>query len=351
MRTMSKHLFIWILALPLSVGAVESSPRIVRSFLLMGTTLEVTVTGVSDSQAIEISERVRTSVDQTESRLSTWRSNTELAHLNSAPVGASISLSPELKQTLTDAFECAELTGHAFSPTLAPLMKAWDIRGKGRTPTSAEILKATADSELSMFRLSGSQATRLSERASIEEGGFGKGAALDEALRAVQLKSAKVTLNFGGQIAVSDDVSTTIQLAHPTLRVHPVAEVTLTGGSASTSGVSEKPGHILDPSTGRPALFKGSVTVLLPSSSRAAMRADCLSTALFVMGPSKGLQWIRSHPDSAAEVIFLENVGNQVVASTTCKTAQRLRSLDPRFEIQDDCSRVVVTQTVQEKGQ
>ena len=51
-----------------------------------------------------------------------------------------------------------------------------------------------------------------------------------------------------------------------------------------------KYGHILDPRTGRPPKFDGSVTVL----TRDAAMADALATALFVMGPKNGLEYARS---------------------------------------------------------
>lgn len=55
-------------------------------------------------------------------------------------------------------------------------------------------------------------------------------------------------------------------------------------------------GHILDPRTGEPpafGAFGGSVTVL----TRDAAMADALATALFVMGPERGLTFARSTPE------------------------------------------------------
>ena len=77
-----------------------------------------------------------------------------------------------------------------------------------------------------------------------------------------------------------------VEVADPGRRGRSVAELRLPEGmSAATSAGSERPGHILDPRSGRPAADFGSVTVV----SRDPLRADAFSTALFVLGPEEGL--------------------------------------------------------------
>jgi thiamine biosynthesis lipoprotein len=50
--------------------------------------------------------------------------------------------------------------------------------------------------------------------------------------------------------------------------------------------------HILDPATGQPARGCQSVTVLAPN----AAEADACATAAFVLGPSRGIGFLRSRP-------------------------------------------------------
>jgi thiamine biosynthesis lipoprotein len=87
----------------------------------------------------------------------------------------------------------------------------------------------------------------------------------------------------------------TLDLAHPIERQRSVARLEMRRGSLSTSGGSERDlhvngrriGHHLDPRTGWPASFEGSVAVW----HERGLVADMLSTALYVMGPDEGLQW------------------------------------------------------------
>jgi thiamine biosynthesis lipoprotein len=57
--------------------------------------------------------------------------------------------------------------------------------------------------------------------------------------------------------------------------------------------------HILDPRTARPAEGVLSATVV----ARSAVLADALSTAVFVMGPERGLDFLRSRPDLAGVLV------------------------------------------------
>jgi thiamine biosynthesis lipoprotein len=85
----------------------------------------------------------------------------------------------------------------------------------------------------------------------------------------------------------------------PDDRDRPGEIVRITTGSLASSGNGERSvrgtsgpvGHILDPASGRPAAFAGTVTVLAGDG----VTADALSTALFVMGPERGTAWAAAH--------------------------------------------------------
>jgi thiamine biosynthesis lipoprotein len=147
--------------------------------------------------------------------------------------------------------------------------------------------------------------------AEIDVGGFGKGEALDRADRALADDPAPWLIDLGGQVTVRGVPPAarawTVPIAHPRNRVRPVGTMTLSSGSLATSGGSERDayvngrrvGHIIDPRTGRPAAFTGSVLVWHPRG----LVADILSTALYVMGPDEGLRWAERHGTAACFLI------------------------------------------------
>ena len=95
-----------------------------------------------------------------------------------------------------------------------------------------------------------------------------------------------------------------IGISDPNDRQREVAVLSITKGSVATSGLSERHfvldsvryGHIIDPRTGSPARDWGSVTVI----AHDATAADCVSTALYVMGPESGAKWLSRHPELEA---------------------------------------------------
>ena len=64
--------------------------------------------------------------------------------------------------------------------------------------------------------------------------------------------------------------------------------------------------HIINPETGMPAQPMVSSTVI----AKDAMAADGLSTAVFVMGPQKGMEFIESRNDLEGILIHTDNNDN-----------------------------------------
>lgn len=318
-----------VVALPASRAAT-----IERRLATMGTTLTVEVEAPTRAEALAASEVAVQSIGSAEARLSTWRSDSELATLNRTPVGQSVALSPELNQELAAALRCAEVSGGAFDPTVAPLISVWGLREGGHFPPSEQIARAQARVGWRGLSLESGRATRLREIA-VEEGGFGKGAALHRAAAALsRVGIQRARLDLGGQIALLG--SAWVPIAHPARRAEAAVMLRADGGSVATSGNSERGlhvghrriGHLLDPHTGKPAADFGSLTVW----TNDALWADCLSTALFVGGPDAALAFTETHPDVHV-LIMQPGAGGELIVRASPGLRGRLRSLEPNVRI------------------
>lgn len=304
-----------------------SLPGVVeRRLAMMGTSLEIRVEAADREQALAASERAVAAIEAAEDRLSTWRDDSELARLNSAPAGQPFSLSPALAADLAKAKRCWEETDGAFDPAVGKLVQAWGLRGGGRRPDPEELRAAVDAAGLEGLRIEGAVAIRERGDLVLEEGGFGKGAGLADALEALGFVD-RAWLDLGGQTAVLGRWS--VPVADPRLRDRPVIALTIDGGSVSTSGNSERGivvdgerlGHILDPRSGRPAPDFGSLTVWTADP----LRADCLSTGLYVMGPEPALGWAADHP--GVEVLVLRPRGERLEALASAGLEGKLEVL------------------------
>jgi thiamine biosynthesis lipoprotein len=302
-----------------------------RRVMLMGTALDVEIEAADRPAALAASERAVEALEAAEARLSTWRDDTELARLNRAPIGEPMPLSPTLARELQAARHCWEETGGAFDPGVGSLVRAWGLRSGGRIPELAELRAAQG---ISGLRLSNGTAVREKDLL-LEEGGWGKGAGLVDALEALKRDGvARASLDLGGQVAVLGG-GWEVPVADPRQRDRSVVVLKVDGGSVSTSGNGERGivvegkrlGHILDPRTGKPAPDFGSLTVWTADP----LRADCLSTGLYVLGPERALAWAAAHP--GVEVLVLRTDGDRLRALASPGLRGRLKAMDSEVKI------------------
>lgn len=274
-----------------------------REVLAMGTRLTLVLQGATPSQLQTAGETALAEVARIEAAISTWREDSVFSRLNQAQ-GEVVSLAPEWLGLLGAAHAQAARTRGAFDPVMGALVEAWGLRAGGRRPRPEALHLARVASGYRHLRVEPArgEAWLLAPGARVEEGAFGKGYALDR--MAIRLREQGITrgwLDFGGQVLALEGAPA-IPVADPKDRQQPRLTVALTHASLSTSGCSQRGRHILDPRTGRPCADWGSASVVAPS----AFEADCLSTALYVMGPRKGLRWATANRVAAC---FLLNDG------------------------------------------
>ena len=313
-------LLVATLIVPPTQAAVKN-----RAQYLMGTVCEI---AVPDSpRAAKQADRAFAEAERVESLISTWRDTTELARLNR---GELRTVSKELAGLLNDALRWSRRTNGAFNPLVAPLVDVWHTREAATLPSPEAIERARALSRIENVSANGRRFV-LTEGAAFEEGGFGKGYALD---RMIRLLDAPAMIDFGGQVAVKGTL--TAAIADPADRDRAAVELTLKDESIATSSGSEKTfvaagrtfSHIFDPRSGEALPPRGSASVI----ARSATTADILSTALYVMGVDEGLRWADEH---GIEAIFITPDHYVRVSTPVRKRARDIRVVDGHFEMKD----------------
>jgi thiamine biosynthesis lipoprotein len=260
-----------------------------QTVFAMDTVMDLQIWGKNSEEALA---EVKALILDTESK---WSAHIENSIISSANRGESVD-----DPLLEEVRQLSIRTGGAFDPQLYSVTQLWNFTGQEHTiPTEEQIRKGK---EQKLWDL----------------GGAVKGYAGQLAVERLQtLDVSHAILNLGGNVQTYGSKPNgelwSIGIQNPDGGDN-IGIVSVVGTMAVvTSGdyqrYFEKDGvryhHILDPQTGMPA-DSGlcSVTVI----SRNGLRADCLSTALYVMGLEQGSEFWRQSDDF--EAVFITDEGS-----------------------------------------
>lgn len=277
-------------------------------FFAMDTVVELTAVGGESALAA-----ARRAVEEVEGWADCYDPAAELYRLNLAASGGPVRVSQGLADVLEVALRVAEKSGGAFDPTVLPLIEAYGFNGEDRrVPGDEEIAKILPRVDYRRIGLNG-DSVDIPEGFALDLGGVAKGYAVDRAVRAMEDAGAEAGLvNIGGDIAAFGERigggPWTIGVQHPRAPGELFAVLELQSGAVATSGDYERyfvvDGvryfHILDPKTGRPARGLVSVTVTAPS----CILADAYATAVFVLGPERGMALLEADDELEGLLIY-----------------------------------------------
>ena len=289
-----KRFFAMVLTLSMLLCGCEPKP-LERTFFTMNTVMQFKIWGKDADNGYG---RIITKLQELESSWSATSEDSILWQLNNR--NTIFQLEPGQAALLDKAETLSQRTGGAFNPKMRCLSEAWGFYNEQhRVPTQEEIDAAMADPQWDL-------------------GGALKGYAGQKCAELLtDLKIDRALLNLGGNVQTygekPDGTPWQVGLQNPDGGNY-VGIVSVTGTmSVVTSGdyqrYFEKDGvryhHILNPETGYPAdSGLRSVTVICADG----MTADCLSTALFVMGLEKGSEFWRESNDF--EAVFITQDGS-----------------------------------------
>lgn len=283
----------------------------------MGTAVKMTIYSESNERNEQINQVLEEALTQLEQEISVRISDSDVYICNNfyKVNHPFCELSEELLSYLQQELEINQETDGAFSPCIRPIAELWGIEsGKNTIPAAQEIEKTLENTKASDLEITQEGIIFHHEDMQIDFGATGKGIACDQAVKKLEeLKVPAAVVSIGGSIAVYGSKgkrqSWHIGIQDPrgvegdVLGVLNLSE----GKMISTSGDYEKYfeqdgkryHHIFDPSTGYPA-ESGLISVTIVSDS--GFLSDALSTACFVMGLEKGMEYAEQ---KGVEAIFV----------------------------------------------
>ena len=225
------------------------------------------------------------------------KGNGELERINNGESAGWHVIGSELRTVFEHTATINRLSDGAFDPTIAGVKWLWSFEEDATVPDSALIREKMAGVGFSHMRLSGDSLFIDNSVTKIDLGGIAKGYAVDRMIGILENGGVSAALvNAGGDIAMFGQKpggkDWVVAIRHPRMNRDMVVDH-LPLNAVVTSGDYERYfmmdgvryHHILDPATGYPA--RGSISVTVWAAN--ATDADGLSTAIFVLGPEKGV--------------------------------------------------------------
>lgn len=286
-------------------------PKAEERFFAMDTYMSIEAYGENAEKA---ASAARSRVEYLERLWSAVDEKSEIYALNHGESGA---LSEETLELALFAKKMSEKTGGAFDPTIYPVLTAWGFTtSEYRVPEESEISALLEKVGCGKILVDDKNIT-LEQGMMLDFGGVAKGAASDycaEIMRENGVKSALI--NLGGNIYAlgkrADGKMWKIGVADPENSAENVGILSVSDCAVVTSGNylrnftqnGRTYGHIIDPKTGFPADNDLLSVTIVAEEGRTC---DALSTALFVMGKERAVDFWRSN--GGFEMILVDKDG------------------------------------------
>lgn len=327
---MKRIAIVLVIAGMLVFSGCERQVSVQKTEPIMGTDVAITVVAKTEREGEAAIDAAMDEIRRLDRMMSLYKEDSEITRVNLAAGEHSIQVSPEMIEAAEAARKVSELSAGAFDVTIGPLSVLWQMRlREGTVPSDRELAAVRSRVNFKEVLINRKERSLFLTRKGMvmDFGGVAKGYAAD---RAAEVLKKQGVLN--ALVAVAGDIRAMgrredgkpwrIGVQHPREPGRLLATLELSDKSISTSGDYERftivrkkrYHHILDPRTGRPSEGVESVTVV---GDRGAV-IDPLTTALFILGPEKGMKLVK---DLGYEALFVDDQG-RVTSTEGIKTAR-----------------------------
>jgi thiamine biosynthesis lipoprotein len=294
----------------------------------MGSEFKIVLYTADSTIARSASRAALARIGELDAILSDYRPDSELMRLCEAAGGPPVAVGADLFDVLERSRAMYDRSDGAFDVTVGPAVRLWRRARRDRKMPDAGLL-ARARELIGSGRMTldpANRTVRLPMRGmKLDLGGIAKGYACDHALAVLARAGIRQALVSGaGDIRAGDPPP---GLAGWTVGIGPLEDpeapprrfLSLKNAAVSTSGDAERfveidgrrYSHIVDPRTGLGVIDRSSVTVVAPDGAT----ADSLATAVYVLGPGRGLALVEDTEGAAALIVRSAAGGTETFAS------------------------------------
>ena len=312
------------LCIMLSLAACGEAKMEQRQVFAMDTIMTLTAYGRNAERGLTAAQGVIQSMnDMLDPDIET-STTYAINHAN----GGNVSISGQVANMLSTAYTVYKQSGGALDLTIYPVIQKWGFdSGRYYVPTDEElwedlVRRGFDKMVLTSFPSSGSYAVSFPANTAISFGAVAKGCAAENAISA--MRNVGVTsgiISLGGNVqtlGVKPDGSLwNVAVQDPNNTASYVGVLSVGQIAVVTSGTYQRffiqngktYHHLINPESGRPInnTLK-SVTIVTEDGTL----ADCLSTAMFVLGQSKALNYWRQY---GGFDMVLVNTDNEVICT------------------------------------
>ena len=265
--------------------------------------------------------------------------DSDVSKLNAAAGKEAVDMHIDTQVLLQTGKMLAEETNGTFDIAISPIVKAWGFTEEEHSvPTQEELNTLLPLTDPTDVILDGGKAYLQKEGMAVDLGGIAKGYASDKLAELLREKGVESAIfSLGGNICtigMKDDGKpwkTAVQNPLDAndyiglLEASDTCVITSGGYQRFFEENGKQYHHIIDPATGYPA-ESGLISVTIVCENGA--RADALSTALYVMGLDKAVEYWQSQNDF--EAIFVTADG-EVIATGGLKDSFTFEGRDNDF--------------------
>ncbi len=306
---------------------------IVKSRLLMGTVVEITVSDFEDVKKAKIAiEKAFEEIERIEKKFNVFDSGSQVSRLNRLGHEKGIKVDDEVLEVVEKAIGLCRITDGAYDITVKPLLDVWRISEvNGEPPKDEDIMAALTkvDSQNIVIDRARKIIGFSKPGMEIDMSGIVKGYAVDRAITRLRESGVEnAIVNAGGDIYCLGRKNSrekwTVGIRDPRARGKLIGKLKVSNVAVDTSGDYERfieignrrYSHIVNPKTGKPV---GSRPASITIVARDSMTADALATALMVMDPDSGMRLIEALEDVDAIILTDEEGGVKIYASRGIK--------------------------------